>query len=278
MFRITIPTIQIVATLILAATMQSVAVAADEDAVATVNGVAIPKTRYDLLLSSQVQQGEQDTPAFREELREIMITREVLAQEAQRRKLDETDQFKAQLDAMTQQLLITSLFNQLILDLEPTEDAKRAQYEHIKAETAKLDEKQYRVRHILVDEEADATAIIEELNGGADFATIAKEKSKDTGSRDNGGELDWSEPGRYVKPFANAIVALKKGERSAKPVQSDFGYHIIEVLDVRAVPFPEYEDVKEQVRKEMLTRSRDDLITQLRNDAKIEKIGEFETE
>jgi len=258
--------------------MQSFAAAAEDDAIAVVNGVAIPKTRYDLLLSSQVQQGEQDTPAFREELREIMITREVLAQEAQRRKLDQSDQFKAQIDAMMQQLLITALFNELIVELEPTEEAKLAEYDHIKAETAKLDEKQYRVRHILVEKEADATAIIEQLNGGADFSSIAKEKSKDTGSRDKGGELDWSEPGRYVKPFADAIVAMQVGETTAKPVKSDFGYHIIEVLDVRPVPFPDYENVKEQVRKEILTRSRDDLITKLRNEAQIEKLDTVDSE
>ena len=278
MFRLPAPRVQIIAALLFAATISGLAIAADDDAIATVNGVAVPKTRFELLLTSQTSQGEQDTPAFREELREIMITREVLAQEAQRRKLDDTDEFKAQIDAMRQQLLITSLFNQIIKELEPTEEAKRAEYERVKAETAKLGDKEYRVRHILVDQQADATAIIAELESGADFAAIAKEKSKDTGTREAGGELDWAEPRGYVKPFADAMVALKKGERTGKPVKTDFGYHVIELLDVRDVPFPAYEDVQEQVRKEILTRSRDDLIVRLREAAKIEKIGKLESE
>lgn len=278
MFRISTSRITTVATLLLLAAVSGLATAADEDAVATVNGVAVPKTRFDLLLTSQTAQGEQDTPAFREELREIMITREVLAQEAKRRKLDESEDYTTQLDAMKQQLLISSLFSKLIEELEPTEEAKRAEYERIKAETKKLGDKEYRVRHILVDEEENALAIIAQLDEGADFAAIAKEKSKDTGTREKGGELDWSEPGRYVGPFAEAITSLKKGERTAKPVQSNFGYHVIELLDVRDVPFPAYDDVKDRVRKEMLTRSRDELITRLRNEAKIEKIGALDSE
>ena len=191
--------------------------------------------------------------------------------------MDESDAYKAQLDAMEQQLLITMLFNQLIVELEPTDAAKHAEYERIKAENAKLGEKQYLVRHILVEDEAEANAIIEQLNAGGDFAAIAKEQSTDSGSRDNGGELGWAEPQRYVKPFSDAIVALNKGGRTEKPVKSDYGYHVIEVIDVRAAEFPPYEDVEEQLRKEMLTKSRDDLITKLRDDAKIEKIGSLDS-
>jgi peptidyl-prolyl cis-trans isomerase C len=278
MFQIFTRTIPLVAALTLAAVFSTPASATDEEAIATVNGVAVPKSRFDLLLTSQTSQGQQDTPAFREELREIMITREVLVQEAERRKMNESETYKAQLDAMQQQLLISMLFNELILELEPTEEAKHAEYERIKAENEKVGEKQYHVRHILVDEEAEANDIIGQLDGGADFAKLAEEFSTDTGSRENGGDLGWAEAGRYVKPFADAVVALGEGGTTSKPVKSDYGYHVIQVLGMRAAEFPAYEDVAEQLRKDMLTRSRDDLITRLRADAQIEKMGSLESD
>ncbi len=267
-----------VAALLLATILSVPAIAAEEEAVATVNGVPVPKARFDLLLTSQTSQGQQDTPAFREDLREIMITREVLVQEAKRREMDQSENYKTQLDAMQQQLLITMLFTTLIEELEPTEGAKREQYERIKAASEANGQKEYLVRHILVDEAEQAQKIITDLQGGADFAALAKEFSKDTGTKANGGELNWAVPEGYVKPFAEAIVALGKGGKTETPVKSDFGFHVIEVLDVRARPFPAYEQVQEQLRKEMLTESRDQLISKLRNAAKIEKIGSLESE
>ncbi len=267
-----------VAALLLATILSVPAIAAEEEAVATVNGVPVPKARFDLLLTSQTSQGQQDTPAFREDLREIMITREVLVQEAKRREMDQSENYKTQLDAMQQQLLITMLFTTLIEELEPTEGAKREQYERIKAASEANGQKEYLVRHILVDEAEQAQKIITDLQGGADFAALAKEFSKDTGTKANGGELNWAVPEGYVKPFAEAIVALGKGGKTETPVRSNFGYHVIEVLDVRAKPFPAYEQVAEQLRKEMLTESRDQLITKLRDAAKIEKIGSLDSE
>jgi len=278
MFQTFTRTIPLVAALSLAAMFSAPAIAADEEAIATVNGVAVPKSRFDLLLTSQTSQGQQDTPAFREELREIMITREVLVQEAERRKMNESETYKAQLDAMEQQLMISLLFNELIVELEPSDEAKRAEYERIKAENEKMGEKQYHVRHILVDEEAQASDIINQLGEGADFTALAEEFSTDTGSRENGGDLGWAEAGRYVKPFADAVVSLGEGGTTSKPVKSDYGYHVIEVLGRRAAEFPSYEEVEEQLRKDMLTRSRDDLITRLRAEAEIEKMGSLESQ
>jgi len=276
MSRLYIPKIITVAVLV-AMAMSAPAIAAEE-AVATVNGVAVPKARFDLLLNSQTSQGQPDTPAFREELREIMITREVLVQEAKRREMDDSAEYKAQLDAMEQQLLITMLFNQIIQEMEPTDEAKHAEYERLKVVNAGMGDKEYQVRHILVEDEAQAKEIIAQLEGGADFAELAKAHSTDTGSKDRGGDLGWASPERYVEPFSNAMVNLQKGQRSAVPVKSNFGYHVIEVIDVRPRPFPPYEQVEEQLRKEMLTTARDALITRLRDEAKIEKIGDLSTE
>ncbi len=271
------PRIQIIA-LLLAATLSVPALSANEDAVATVNGIAVPKSQFDLLLIGQTTQGQADTPAFREELRDIMITREVLAQEARRRKLDKSDSYRQQIDAMENQLLLTTLFNAFIEEMEPTEEKLQADYERIKSENAKLGDKEYHVRHILVKKEDEATEIIAQLEGGADFTELAKEKSDDSGSKEKGGDLGWASPQRYVKPFGDAITALQKGETTAAPVKTDFGYHVIELVDVRVTAFPPYDQVKEQLRKESLTRSRDELIGNLRDEATIEKIGSLSAE
>ncbi len=272
------PRIYIFTMMLFAATLSMPAYSADEDAVATVNGVAVPKARFDLLLSSQTTQGQEDTPAFREELREIMITREVLTQEARRRKLDENDDYKQQFDAMQQQLLLTMLFNEFIKEMEPTEEKLQAEYERIESKNAKLGQKEYHVRHILVKDEDDAKDVIAQLGGGADFAVVAKEKSEDSGSRETGGDLGWSPPQRYVIPFADAINSLQKGETTSAPVKTDFGYHVIELIDVRVAAFPPYDQVKQQLRKDILTRTRDELIGKLRSEAKIEKIGSISPE
>jgi len=267
------PRINTISMLLIAATLSMPAFSATEEAIATVNGVTVPKSRFDLLLAGQTSQGQEDTPEFREELREIMITREVLAQEAMRRKIDENDDYKQQLDAMQQQLLLSLLFNSFIVEMEPTEEQMKAAYERIKSENTKLGDKEYHVRHILVKDEGQATEIIAQLSGGADFGEVAKEQSEDSGSKETGGDLGWSAPQRYVKPFADAIASLQKGETTQTPVKSDFGYHVIELIDVRVTEFPPYDQVKEQLRKEMLTKARDDLIGKLRTDANIEKIG-----
>lgn len=264
--------------LLIAATLSIPAFSSAEEAIATVNGVTVSKSRFDLLLTSQTTQGQQDTPAFREELREIMITREVLAQEAKRRELDKNDDYKQQIDAMQQQLLLTLLFNKFIAEMEPTEQQMRTAYERIKSENAKLGDKEYHVRHILVKDEGEAIQIIAQLRGGAEFAELAAEKSEDSGSKETGGDLGWSALQRYVKPFADAIATLQKGQTTKTPVKTDFGYHVIELIDLRVTEFPPYDQVKEQLRKEMLTEARDDLIGQLRAEAKIEKIGSVSAE
>src|SRR5205085_458354 len=129
----------------------------------------------------------------------------------------------------------------------PISDADlQQQYEGFKGS---MGTNEYKVRHILVDKEDDAKAIITELNRGGDFAKIAKEKSKDPGSKENGGDLDWGPSARYVKPFADAVQSQPKGKISAAPVKTDFGYHIIRVDDVRALKVPEFNEMKDQFRQ-----------------------------
>ena len=100
----------------------------------------------------------------------------------------------------------------------------------------------------------------------------AKEKSEDTGTKDDGGELDFAEAESYVQPFGEALKALKKGERTKQPVKTSYGYHIIELEDVKTIPFPEFDQVKPQIQQQLATKVRDDYIADLRTKAKVQKI------
>ena len=130
---------------------------------------------------------------------------------------------------------------------------------------------EYKVRHILVDKEDDAKQIIADLAKGGDFAKLAKEKSKDPGSKENGGDLDWGPSARYVKPFADAVQAQPKGKVSAAPVKTDFGYHVIVVDDVRPLKVPEFAELKEQFRQRAQQQQVQKMVMDLRQKAKIEE-------
>jgi peptidyl-prolyl cis-trans isomerase C len=251
--------------------------------VAVVNGIGIPQARLDFVAKSQLaqaqqQQGQpgqqplQDSPEFRENLREILITREILYQEAVRRKLDKSADYQTQLDLAKQQIILAALIEDLSKTLNPSEADVRKEYERVKAERGGDAGKQYKSRHILVKEEADAKQVIADLDAGGDFAAIAKEKSQDTGTKDEGGELEFAEAESYVQPFGEALKALKKGERTKEPVKTSYGYHIIELQDVKAVPFPDFEQVKAQIQQQLATKVRDDYIADLRAKAKVQKV------
>ena len=254
-----------------------------KDNVAIVNGMGIPRARLDFVAKSQLaqaqsQQGQpgqqplQDSPEFRDNLREILITREILYQEAVRRKLDKNPDYQTQLDLAKQQIILALLVDDLNKKLTPSEADVRKEYERVKAERSGDAGKQYKSRHILVKEEDAAKQIISDLDAGGDFAAIAKEKSEDTGSKEDGGELDWSEAQAYVQPFGEALKALKKGERTKEPVKTNYGYHIIELEDVRSSPFPEFDQVKPQIQQQLATKVRDDYIADLRAKAKVQKV------
>jgi peptidyl-prolyl cis-trans isomerase C len=246
----------------------------DTDPIAIVNGVEIPKDYFEMLVKSQTSQSQQqDTPQFRNDLLEVVITREILAQEALKRQLDLNREYQLQMATTKEQLLINMLFKQLVDESDPTEDQKRTEYARLKKENAKLEEKEYLVRHILVDDIETANSIIEKLNSGSEFSDLAKEFSTDTSTKDSGGDLGWSSPNRFVKPFSDRMVQLAKGEVSATPVLSNYGYHVIQVTDIRASDFPPYEDIQDQIKKELVGKARDDFITKLRDQSTIEKLN-----
>ena len=244
--------------------------------VAVVNGVPIPQARIDFVAKAQIAQSQgqqQDGPEFRDNLREIMITRQILYQEALKRKLDKNPDYQLQLDLAKQQIILGVLFEDINKTTRPTDADVVKEYERVKVQQGGNGGVQYKVRHILVKEEAEANQVLADLQNGGDFAKIAAEKSIDPGSKENGGQLDWAETQAYVQPFGEALRALKKGEMTKEPVKTDYGYHIIELQDVRTLPFAPLEQVKAQIQQTLANKAREDYISGLRAKAKIQKIN-----
>jgi len=173
---------------------------------AVVNGVPIPQARMDFVAKAQLAQSQgqqQDGPEFRENLREIMITREILYQEALKRKLDKNPDYQMQLDLAKQQIILGVLFEDINKKIQPSDANVAKEYERVKIQQG--ESKQYKARHILVKEETEAKQVMADLKNGGDFAKIAAEKSADPGSKDNGGELEWSSAEAFVQPFGEAL-------------------------------------------------------------------------
>ena len=232
-----------------------------------VNGVTIPPSRFDAMTKELNAQGQPETPERSQAIREELINREILAQAAAKRGLDKNADVAAQMDMARQAVLVRALFESEIKTNPITDEQLKAQYEQFKSSMGATE---YKVRHILLDREEDAKAIIAELGKGGDFAKIAKDKSKDPGSKDNGGDLDWGPTARYVKPFADALAAMQKGQTSTAPVKTDFGFHVIRLDDVRPLKVPSFDEIKEQFRQRAQQQQIQKLVMDLRGKAKIE--------
>jgi len=224
----------------------AVAVPAFAQNVATVNGKNIPQKSVDQFVQLLIGQGATDTPALREQIKQELINREVFVQAAEKAGLTKQDGVKTEIELARQGILVRALMNDY-LQKNPVNDAAiQAEYDKVKA--AQGEEKEYQVRHILVEDEKTANDLIKQLNDKkTEFEDLAKKYSKDPGSAERGGELGWSPATTYVQPFAQAVTTLKKGEVTAKPVQTQFGWHIIELQDSRAVEFPPLEQVRAQI-------------------------------
>jgi peptidyl-prolyl cis-trans isomerase C len=201
------------------------------------------------------------------QLKEEIIAREIFVQEAQARGLDATEDYKNQVELTRQSILIRELFNDYQKKNPVTDEEIKAEYDKFASANAG---KEYRARHILVETEAQAKAIIASLKKGAKFEDIAKKQSKDPGSGANGGDLDWANPSNYVKEFADALVALSKGKTTEAPVKTQFGYHIIRLEDVREPQLPKLDDVKPQIAQQLQQQKLGKFQEDLRTKAKVE--------
>jgi peptidyl-prolyl cis-trans isomerase C len=213
--------------------------------VAVVNNVPIPTSRVDEMVKqiTSQQNGPTDSPELRLKVKDELITREILIQAADKLGLAKNADVKAQMEIARQSILIRALVNDFVKK-NPVSDADiAAEYDRVKAQAG---DKEYHVRHILVATEDEAKAIISKIKGGTSFEELAKQ-SKDTGSANNGGDLDWATPAAFVKPFSDAMVTLQKGQMTETPVQSQYGWHIIKVDDIRPAKIPALADVKRQI-------------------------------
>ncbi len=216
--------------------------------VAVVNGKPVPSSRVEMLAAQLAKSGRPVNDEVRAQIKDEVITREIFMQEAQKRGLAATADYKAQMELARQNILIRALFADQ-QDKHPVSDADlKAEYDKFVATNGG---KEYKARHILVEKEDEAKAIIERLKKGEKFEDIAKKMSKDPGSGANGGDLDWAGASNYVPEFSQAMVKLEKGQMTQEPVKSQFGYHIIRVDDTRDAKLPSFDEVKPQIAQQM---------------------------
>jgi peptidyl-prolyl cis-trans isomerase C len=202
---------------------------------------------FDFMLKQRTAQGQPDTPELRTAVRDELNTRELLVREAKKQGLDKNPSVKTEMDLTTQTVLVRAFMSDYLKAHPVPEDQMRKEYDVIKGQ---IGDKEYKVRHILVDKESDAKEIVVALQKGEKFEKLA-ERSKDTGSKDKGGDLDWNAPANFVKPFSDAMVGLQKGKFTTTPVQSQFGWHVIQLDDIREAKVPPYEEVKPQLAQRM---------------------------
>ena len=234
--------------------------------VATVNGVAIPKSRVDAIVRAQEAQGQKDSPELRAGIRDRLITLEIVAQEATHKGMAKTADTVSQIELARTNILAQAFRTDYVKNHPVSDDALKAEFEKIKSQ---MGDKEYKARHILVENEADAKEIIVKLKKGEKFEELAK-ASKDPGSKDHGGDLDWNAPGGFVKPFSDAMVKLEKGKYTETPVQSQFGWHVIQLDDVRPAKFPDFNEAKPGLQQRMQEAMFEKTVADLRAKAKVE--------
>ena len=235
--------------------------------IAVVNGKPVPSSRVEALKQQVEASGPPVTPEILDQIKQELIAREIFMQEARKRGLDASDEYKNQIELARQTILIRQLFADFQKKNPVTDADIQAEYDKFVAANGG---KEYRARHILVESEDQAKGLIAELKKGAKFEELAKKHSKDPGSGANGGDLDWAAANSYVPEFSGAMTKLDKGQMTDAPVKSQFGFHIIRVDDVREAQLPKLEDVKPQIAQQLQQQKLGKFQEDLRSKAKIQ--------
>ncbi len=235
--------------------------------IATVNGVVVPQARADFLMQQQAQRGAPDTEQMRGAVREELINREVLAQEARKAGAEKAPEVQTQLDMVRQEIVVSYYLREFARKNPVTEAEIQKEYDRAKSQHG---DKEYKARHILVETEDQAKGLIADLKKGAKFDELATKNSKDTGSAQRGGDLDWNVPGTFDKQFSDAMVKLDKGKYTDAPVKTRFGFHIIQLDDVRPAKFAAIGEVRPRIQQMLVQNKIEQLIKGLRAKAKIE--------
>ncbi|HUH60160.1 MAG TPA: peptidylprolyl isomerase [Candidimonas sp.] len=232
----------------------AIAVPAFAQTIASVNGKAITQEKLDQFVSLLVSQGAQDSPELRAQVKQEMVNRLVAVQAAEKAGIDKQTAVQQEVELARQGILVRALMADFLKKNPVTDAQVQSEYDKIKKE--QTGKKEFKLRHILVEDEKaaeDLTASIKAKK--VTFDAAAKKNSKDPGSGKNGGDLGWGPSSNFVPEFAEAVEGLKKGEMTAKPVKTQFGWHIIQVEDSRDIKFPELAEVKPQI-EEMLRQQQ----------------------
>jgi len=230
--------------------------AATAGAVATVNGVAVPRSRMDLMMQQQAARGAADNDQTRAMVRDELVNREVVAQEAQRAGM-----------AKTAEVQTSAYIRDWVRKHPITDDDVQKEYDRAKAQTG---DKEYKARHILLETEEQANGMIAELKKGGKFDELATKNSKDNGTKDRGGDLNWNVPSVFDPQFAEVMVKLEKGKYTETPVRTRYGFHVIQLDDVREVKFPALAEVRPRIQQQLMQKKVEELVRELRAKAKIE--------
>lgn len=246
----------------------AVAPAVKEPAAATVNGIAIAKSRVDMIVQQGLAAGQPDSPEARKGIIEKLAMQTLAADEAIKKGLDKSPEIMAQIDLIRQSVLANAYVQDLIKNSTASDDMLKAEYEKIKA---KITGTEYKARHILVEKESDAKDIIAKLKKDPGlFEKLAMEKSKDAGSKVRAGELGWFDLSRIVPEFGSAVSKLEKGAITQEPVKTQFGYHVIQLEDTRPIEAPPFEEVKPQLAQHLQQQNVQKQMEDLKAKAKIE--------
>ena len=250
---------------IVGALLSTTAVAAGK-AFVTVNGSPVSQSFADALIAEQKAKGAPDSPELTNAVREELIRRELMLQEAKKAGVEKKSDVIARVEAARQSIYITAYLQSYFAKNPISDDQLKADYERIKAQ---LGNTEYKVRHILVKSEDDAKAIIANLKKGAKFEELAKQ-SIDPGSKDNGGELGWVSAGNFVKPFSDAVTSLSKGKFTETPVKTEFGYHVIMLDDSRPLTVPSFAELKPRLMQQAQAQQVNKMVDGMRAKAKID--------
>lgn len=234
---------------------------------ATVNGVAIPRSRAEVLMRERATAGQRDNPELRNAIREELINRELITQDAARTGVTKRPELQAELELVRQTVIVQAYLRDYVRRNPVTDAEISKEYDRIKAE---MGEREFKARHILVGTEEEARGLIADLRKGAKFDDLAKKSSKDEGTRERGGDLDWQTPGTFDKDFSDAMVKLAKGKYTEAPVKTRFGFHVIQLDDSRSAQHPPLAEVKQNLQQRLQRQRVEKAILDLRAKAKIE--------
>ncbi len=236
--------------------------------VAIVNGTPISRTEFDIYVKGLLQGKQQElTPDQKNQVLDELISMQLLAAQADKDGLEKNPDTAAQLAVLRLRVLADAESQKFLKGQEPTDAELHAEYD---SAIASMDKTEYHARHILVSNKDQADQVLKKLKGGAKFEDLAKSESID-GSKTNGGDLGWFTLARMVKPFGDAVKGLKKGEYTAQPVQTQFGWHVIKLEDTRDVTPPPFEQVKSQLINAVIRKKLQAYVAELKKNATIER-------